>query len=254
MAWDRFRAPFRPYVSAAERALQAKREVEALRKKGRTITPVVLQGRKIAQTFWGESWCKNLEAYSDYESRLPRGRTYVRNGSVVHLGIATGKIEALVRGSSLYTVDIEIAALADKRWADVVRRCSGQLTSLIELLQGKLSAAVMAVVTDKDGGLFPSPDEIALRCSCPDWAGLCKHLAAVLYGIGARLDHEPELLFRLRGVDPATLFASKAIAGVTGRRAGRAVLPEGSLSAIFGIEIDEGEIAPKKGKKRKKAR
>src|SRR5262249_24314396 len=146
---------FRPYVPVAKRRAQAAREVEKRRKKGETITPVVIEGRTIAHTFWGKSWCDNLESYSDYENRLPRGRTYVRNGSVVDLQIKPGKVTALVSGSEIYKVDINISTLPAKEWAGIKSRCAGQIGSLVELLQGKLSKNVIEVVTAKEGGLFP---------------------------------------------------------------------------------------------------
>ena len=164
--------------------------MERLRKKGADVQPVRLTGRKIASTFWGEAWCEHLESFSDYENRLPRGRTYVRNGSVCHLAIQKGKIEAKVSGSSLYTVKIDIRTLPPAKWKSLKARCAGQVGSLLELLQGKLSDRVMTIVTDRDEGLFPSPKEIQLSCSCPDWATMCKHVAAVLYGVGARLDEQ----------------------------------------------------------------
>ena len=175
-------------------------------RRGRPSPRSVIEGRAIVSTFWGKAWCTNLEGYSDFENRLPRGRTYVRNGSVVDLKIAKGRITALVSGSELYTVQIDIAALPQKAWQVVKARCAGKVGSLVELLQGKLSNAVMEAVTDRAEGLFPKPKEIKMRCSCPDYAGMCKHLAAVMYGIGNRLDSSPELLFELRGVDHRELI------------------------------------------------
>ena len=232
-----------PYVSVADRRQRAEREVAALQKKGREVVPVTLVGRQIAATFWGKSWCKNLEAYSDYASRLPRGRTYVRNGSVVHLAIAEGKVDALVCGTSMYTVEIRIAPLAEARWNALVRECSGKIDSLVELLQGKLSSAVMDVVTRPERGLFPSPEDITLSCSCPDWASMCKHVAAVLYGIGARLDAMPDLLFRLRAVDPTTLLVTgmKGAVGRATKSTRDRVLPAQALGSVFGIDLDDAE-------------
>lgn len=234
------------YVPVAERRKQAEKEAAALRKKGRVVTPIFIEGRKIATTFWGKAWCDNLESYSDYENRLPRGRSYVRNGSIMHLEIDRGKVEAIVRGTSTYTVRVVIEPLARARWNAVVDECSGGVASLVELLGGKLSSGVMAIVTDRGRGIFPKPAEIALSCSCPDWATMCKHVAAALYGVGARLDEQPELLFRLRGVDPAALVARSV-----GRAASKASRPRGrapaiaddALGDIFGIEMDDG--APK---------
>jgi uncharacterized Zn finger protein len=214
--------------------------MDSLRKKGVDIQPVEIEGRKIAKTFWGEAWCDHLEAFSDYENRLPRGRTYVRNGSVCHLEINKGEILAKVTGSELYNLRIRIKTLPKKKWTAIKGRCAGQVASLLELLQGKLSDHVMGVVTDRKDGLFPSPREISLNCSCPDWAVMCKHVAAVLYGVGARLDRQPELLFKLRGVDHEELIAADAEAAVSAAtsRGKSKRLSGGELSDVFGIDLD----------------
>jgi len=230
---------FRPYVSAAQKRANALREVAKRQKKGETITPVVLQGRNIADTFWGKAWCENLEFYSDYENRLPRGRTYVRNGSVVDLKILAGKITALVSGSELYKITIEISSLPKKQWLDIKSQCAGEIGSLIELLQGKLSRSVMDIVTARPGGLFPKPAEIKLGCSCPDWASMCKHVAAVLYGVGARLDHQPDLLFLLRQVDHLELIQEALPTTRKTKATGKATLGNSEVASVFGIELAE---------------
>ncbi len=233
---------WRPYVPVAKRRANAARELAKLGKKtGQQADPVVLKGRNIAASFWGKAWCDNLEAYSDFENRLPRGRTYVRNGSVVDLQIAKGTVTARVSGSDLYRVEVTIRPLASKLWAAIQKECAGKIDSLLELLQGRLSAGVMQVVTRPKEGFFPTPSEIKMKCSCPDSADMCKHIAATLYGVGARLDTRPELLFLLRGVDPEEL-----IAGVTGAAAVRtsvsvptaAGLGAENLSEVFGIELE----------------
>ena len=198
---------FKPYVSVGARRAQAARELAKLQKKGRTISPVVIEGRKIARTFWGEAWCDNLERYSDYANRLPRGRTYVRNGSVVDLQVGPGSVTALVSGSTMYDVKVTVGPVAPARWSAICKDCSGAIDSLVELLQGRFSKGVMTRLCEEKTGLFPSPKDILFTCSCPDWASMCKHVAAVLYGIGARLDHQPELLFTLRKVDQQDLIA-----------------------------------------------
>ena len=206
MGWYTIRIQaLRPRRPEATR--KAQREMEKRRKKGLNVQPIVIERPVIAATFWGKAWCENLESYSDFENRLPRGRTYVRNGSVVHLEIQPGKISALVSGSELYSVEITISSLPDPHWKCVKSECAGQIGSLVELLQGRLSKSVMDVVTRRGGGLFPKPAEIKMKCSCPDWAGMCKHVAAVMYGVGARLDDKPELLFLLRKVDHLELIA-----------------------------------------------
>ena len=167
---------YRPYVPVAQRQANAMREVKKLAKKGQTVLPVEISGRQIASTFWGKAWCDNLESYSDFSNRLPRGRTYVRNGSVVDLQIEPGKVTSIVSGSSLYRITIKIKPLASSCWKNVKSQCGGQIGSLVELLQGKLSSGVMSIVTGRNGGLFPHAAEIEMSCSCPDWAGMCKHV------------------------------------------------------------------------------
>lgn len=226
------------YVPVAERRAKARREIDKLRKKGKNIQPVTLDGRTIARSFWGKGWCDHLESFSDYANRLPRGRTYVRNGSVCHLDIRPGRIEAIVSGSELYNIDIRIKELQTATWTSIKDKCTGRIGSMLELLQGKLSDQVMAIVTDRRHGLFPQPGEIALDCSCPDWASMCKHVAAVLYGVGSRLDSQPELLFLLRDVDAEELIAAEmALPDADAVTAGDA-LADDQLGAIFGIDLD----------------
>ncbi|HUG68262.1 MAG TPA: hypothetical protein VMM76_10955, partial [Pirellulaceae bacterium] len=234
---------WKPYVSVAQRKRQAAKTLESLRKKGMKVEPVVIDGNKIANTFWGKAWCDHMESFGDYSNRLPRGRTYVRNGSVCHLGLSTGEIDARVSGSELYTVKVQIAKLAPAKWKAIKQRSAGKIGSLLELLQGKLSDEVMRIVTDRKEGLFPLPKEISFKCDCPDWAGMCKHIAAVMYGIGARLDTSPELLFKLRGVDHQELIAIDAEAAVsTATTSGKSRrLDASELSDVFGIELDSSD-------------
>ena len=175
---------FAAYVPVARRRAQAAKKVAQLKKQGNTVQPVMLADRRIAKTFWGKAWCDNLESYSDFANRLPRGRTYVRNGSVIDLQIQPGEIKALVSGSEVYTIHIKITALSALCWQSLLTECAGQFHSMVELLQGRFSQSVMKVITQPKKGLFPHPREIQLRCSCPDYASVCKHVAAVLYGVG----------------------------------------------------------------------
>ena len=232
-----------PYVPVAERRRKAVRAMEQRRKAGHPVAPVTIIGRAIATTFWGTAWCDNIESYRDFESRLPRGRTYVRSGAVVDLQISPGHIEAIVCGSELYDVSVTITETPKTRWRSICADCAGGIDSVVELLQGQFSRAVMQRLCRQQGGLFPRPSEIRFSCSCPDYAGMCKHVAAVLYGVGARLDHQPELLFRLRAVDETDLVA-QAGAGLK-----LATRPPGSgrmlrtddVAALFGLDIAGGE-------------
>jgi uncharacterized Zn finger protein len=227
-----------PYVSVAQRKTNAEKEIKALRKKGVVISPVMIEGRKIARTFWGTAWCENLQRYRDFAYRLERGRSYVRNGLVLDLQIAPREITAMVSGSELYTVKIAITNVAKPLWKQLCADCSGGIDSLVELLQGRFSKAVMTRLCEIDTGLFPRPKEIRFTCSCPDHASMCKHVAAALYGVGARLDESPELLFKLRAVDAAELLgnalpAAKAPASLAGA----------DLAALFGLEMADDEPA-----------
>ena len=239
MSWFQFR----PYVPVAQRRAQAVREVARRTTKGVAVSPVRIEGRAIASTFWGRAWCTNLEGYSDFENRLPRGRSYVRNGSVVDLKIEKGRIVALVSGSELYEIQIDIAVLPKEHWLALKKQCAGKIGTLVELLQGKLSNAVMETVTARERGLFPKPNEIRMRCSCPDYAGMCKHVAAVMYGVGHRLDSSPELLFVLRAVDHAELIGVAIPAVRTGTRSGARTIDPDDLGAIFGVEIGAAPVA-----------
>lgn len=230
---------WRPYVPVAKRRKNGEKNATKLLKKGEKIEPVKINGRTIAKSFWGKAWCEHLESFSDYANRLPRGRTYVRNGSVIHLSIDEGKVTAFVQGSDLYKIAVEIKSVEAKKWKTISEHCSGEVGSVIELMQGKLSDEVMKTITDRDNGLFPKPTEISLKCSCPDSAYLCKHLAAVMYGIGSRLDNEPELLFKLRKVDHMELI-SKAVIKTSGTGAQKSKSLEGQdLSNLFNIDLDD---------------
>ncbi|HWE07302.1 MAG TPA: SWIM zinc finger family protein [Rhizomicrobium sp.] len=240
MAW-------RPYVPVAVRHRNAQKKLARLKKRGQPAAPVIIAGRNIATSFWGKSWCENLESYSDYANRLPRGRTYVRNGSVVDLQIAKGEVAAFVCGSELYKVAIAITPVAPHHWKAICRDCAGSIDSLVELLGGRLAKGVMERVCRKGGGLFPAPGAIKLSCSCPDWADMCKHVAAALYGVGARLDEKPELLFVLRGVDEKDLLAAAAKHVPLAKKTPGAakLLDESDVADVFGIEMAASADAPR---------
>ena len=236
--WNQAR---RPRVSEQRQraARESQRLVKRLAKSGRKPSPVAIDGRAIARSFWGKAWCDNLESYRDYENRLPRGRSYARNGAVLDLEVKPGTVAAVVSGTSLYDVEVEIKPLAPAHWTRIKAQCAGQVGSLIELLEGRLSERVMQIITHREQGLFPKPAEIKMTCSCPDWATMCKHVAAVMYGVGARFDHQPELLFTLRKVDHGELIAAATDVGVSRRHSQRKTLASEDLGSMFGIEIAE---------------
>jgi uncharacterized Zn finger protein len=248
---SRYYGGWAPYVPVAQRRANAAKKLDKLRTKGLIVPAVEIIGRKIAGSFWGKGWCDHMESFSDYANRLPRGRTYVRNGSVCHLDIQTGRVEAIVSGSELYNIAVTIAPLTKRKWEAVKAACAGRIGSLIDLLRGKLAGGVMEVVSNRENGLFPLPGEIRFTCDCPDSAHMCKHIAAVLYGVGARLDHTPEKLFLLRGVSHEELVdVSAAVRDKAGATTSRRRIDATGLGDVFGIDIaDAGETmkpAPRK--------
>ncbi len=230
---------WKPYVPVAKRRDRAKKKIAKAMTTGEAIAPIPPFRGALAKNFWGQAWCENLERYSDYANRLPRGRTYVRNGSIIDLRIMPGRVTAQVMGSRLYRVEVAIKTLPQATWKTILADCAGSLGSLVDLLRGKLSKAVMERVARPNDGLFPSPHEIRLACSCPDWAGMCKHVAATLYGVGTRLDLQPEMLFILRDVDASELIDAAA----AGMEAPAPTIEAGKrlsgdrLADVFGIEL-----------------
>lgn len=235
MWWD--------YQDVAEAKERIQREIAKRKKKGEAFEALVpAAGKKhVCTTFWGKAWCSHLESYQEYESRLLRGRSYLRQGNVYNVEIEPGKVTAVVAGSELYDTQVFIQPLKASKWQDIVEKCEGQVGSMLDLLAGKLGDGVMSVLSDAEEGLFPKTKEIRFNCSCPDHADMCKHVSAVLYGVGVLLDTKPELLFTLRGVDGADLLAKAKDAAVTGVIENGGELAGADLSALFGIEL--GEIA-----------
>jgi uncharacterized Zn finger protein len=237
---------YAPYVSVAARRAKAEKAAAKATKAGATLSPIAPYRGAIAKTFWGKAWCDNLEHYSDYANRLPRGRTYVRNGSVIDLQIANSDVQAKVMGSSLYSVKVTVAEVAAKHWQAIGADCAGSIDSMVALLQGKLTKPVMERICKPQTGLFPAPKDIRFSCSCPDSASMCKHIAAVLYGVGARLDQQPELLFKLRQVDAKDLVAQAGAGLPKGKHtpAASKVLDDSELADVFGLELDEAVAVP----------
>ena len=238
VGYDGF-APYVPVATKIARGHAAAKKLAA--KEGRSPDPVQIVGRKIAKTFWGLKWCESLERYRDFANRLPRGATYVRNGSVADLVIKPGSVRAIVGGSEAYSVTITIKTLSPKVWQSISADCAHEIESLFDLLQGRFSDGVMTRLTRAEDGLFPRPTEITMNCTCPDGAFVCKHIAAVMYGVGSRLDVRPELLFTLRKVDHRELIgraASTANLDQSLNSTEGLSLSDSELLDIFGIEMD----------------
>jgi len=237
---------FPKYVSVAEKKARAAKKLKELSKKKSNMKPVALEGSALAHTWWGKAWNRNLEQYADYSNRIGRGRSYVRHGAVLDLQIEQGEVIALVQGSGRnpYSVSVKIRTLKKETWQRMKTACEGTLESFQELLAGNFPKALGEIFICKDSGMFPAPREIKFDCSCPDWADMCKHVAAVLYGVGVRLDEDPKLFFRLRdaGIDE---LIKQAVAGKVekllekaGRKSGR-IIEDKDIASVFGIDMEE---------------
>jgi uncharacterized Zn finger protein len=231
------------YVTVAEKRQLALKAIEKLKKKNPGITPVILTGRSLTRTWWGKSWNVNLEGYADYANRISRGRSYVRNNAVLDLQITDGTVSALVQGSESkpYQIKIAIHPLPPNNWEILTKECAGKIDSLQELIEGKFPKALSELFTTRGKGLFPAPREIILNCSCPDGARMCKHVAAALYGVGVRLDEDPTLFFKLRGVNVEELISetimrkSKSLLEKSKTKS-RRVMEDTDVSGMFGLE------------------
>ncbi|MBF0201503.1 MAG: SWIM zinc finger family protein [Desulfamplus sp.] len=247
------------YVPVAEKQAKAEKKIKQLRKKHPDITPVIIQGSAIATTWWGKEWNKNLERYADYNNRIGRGRSYVRHGAVLDLKIEPGKVKALVQGSMSrpYEVTIDIEKIPNANWVDIKQACKGNMENMQQLIVGKFPKTLAETFTRKGSGLFPAPKEIDFSCSCPDSAYMCKHVAAVLYGIGTRLDSDPTLFFRLRKVNINDLISEtieeskREILSKSSKKTSRVIEDEDSLSELFGIDLGDGGVPQKEEGKKK---
>ena len=242
---------FSKYVRKAEKKAKAEKKLIQLKNK-QDVRPVIIEGSVIARTWWGKAWNKNLESYADYTNRIGRGRSYVRCGAVLDLQVHPGEIKALVQGSRAkpYSINIRIKKLNKNTWQQITSACAGKLESLEELLTGKFPKALEETFMQRKTGLFPSPREIEFDCSCPDWASMCKHVAATLYGVGARFDEDPTLFFTLRGVAMVDLIkwtvANKVedLLHKASQKSSR-IIEGADLSSVFGLDlVEEGSLTP----------
>lgn len=243
---------FSRYVTVAEKRAKAQKKLKQLKKKNSNITPLVLQGTKLAHTWWGMAWNTNLKKYADYSNRVGRGRSYIRNGYVLDFKINPGEVTSLVQGTSSrpYEVAIKIKSLNKKAWSEIKKQCEGKIESLQELIEGRFPKELVEIFTSKGKGLFPLPREIEFSCSCPDWAGMCKHVAATLYGVGVKLDEDPKLFFLLRKAEMDDLITealrdkSKKMLKKAEQKTSR-VINDSDADKIFGINFDKRAVSVK---------
>ncbi|MBU2454221.1 MAG: hypothetical protein KJ668_13015, partial [Proteobacteria bacterium] len=235
------------YVSVAEKKARAEKKIKQLMKKNPGLSPVKICGNTLAASWWGKAWNTNLEGYADFSNRIERGRSYVRHGAVLDLKIESGNISALVQGSyaAPYQVKITIKPLKKAVWEKIIDQCKGKIDSLDALLNGALPQAMETILTQQGNGIFPSPKDIVFDCSCPDWAYMCKHVAATLYGVGARLDTDPSLFFLLRKANKEDLVSSvirseaDQLLKKAKTRTSKRIIRDADLSSAFGINLDD---------------
>ena len=228
-------------LSAEEIKQKAGESAKKEKAKGKTLSPITVTGRKIVTSWWGRAWCDNLEQYADYSSRLDRGKRYIRSGAVIDLQIQYGKISARVQGTrkTPYKIEIRISPLPEERCQTMIQKCGNKIENLEKLLTGNFPEELKDLFTGTQG-LFPEPREISFQCSCPDWALMCKHVSAALYGVGARLDQDPLMLFQLRGIEVGRLIdvtlenkVEKMLENVD--RESSRIIESGDVNDLFGV-------------------
>lgn len=229
-----------PTVAELRKRINESRK--SAKEKGKSYEPVTPPpGRNIVSSWWGKAWCENLQQYADYSTRLGRGLRYVRNGTVLDLKIKKGKVEARVQGtrSTPYKVEIKISPLSEEICQSIIERCGNRLENMESLINGEFPEDLKDLFTGKDG-LFPTPSEISFNCSCPDWALMCKHVAAVMYGIGIRLDENPFYFFELRGID-VDRFINVALESKVekmldnARKRSERIIKNANIKELFGV-------------------
>lgn len=222
-------------VQAAQDAV--KREIIRRCERGEVYTPFdAPTGTKLARNFWGQAWQQHLATFEHFSGRLSKGRSYLRLGQLYNLEMEPGMVRAEVAGAALYEVAVQVKPMTQERWEQLVVRCTGRVTGMLDLLEGKLSDEVMAVMTGIDAGLFPEAHDVRVVCSCPDHADLCKHGAAVLYAVGLQFDREPAGFFKLRGVRVDDLCQGASVV-LEQKNEGAVELPDADLEKLFGIDL-----------------
>lgn len=238
-------ARYPKYVSVAEKKARNERKIKKLEKKIENLKPIRIKGRKIAKTWWGEAWNNNLEIYADYSNRLSRGRSYVGQGAIADLKIDDGRVDALVIGSGRnpYNIQITVEPLGAEKYKNLIKKIEGKLSSLEDLIKGKFPKVLEEIFVSSESNLFPKSDEIHFYCDCPDYATMCKHVVATLYGVGAKFDEEPLLFFKLRNIQVEDLISStiektsKKLIEQSENKSER-VIEDSDMMAIFDIDLD----------------
>lgn len=237
---------FQPYKIPTATELEKKKEKSRTRLRGHDLKPIVIEGKTLGRTWWGKAWNQNLESYADYSNRVGRGKTYVRQGMVIHLNIEEAQVFGLVQGrkKAPYEILVKIEPSTEDDIKAIGEISRQHVESFESLLHGEFPKELEVLFTRKGFGLFPSPKEIDFYCSCPDHAYMCKHVAAVLYGIGSRLDEDPQLFFTLRQINGINFIKESIDVVLTDMLNGAGVKTERTISEekakrLFGFDEEK---------------
>lgn len=192
-------------------------------------------------TWWGEQWLNAL-THIDYDNRLPRGRTYANKGAVKDLKLSGGALHAKVQGSRPrpYQVSIQVPSLTEKNVENLLDALVSDPGVIARLLNGELDPSVLTHAQYLGIAIFPSKwKDLAMQCSCPDWAVPCKHLAAAIYLMSREIDSNPFLVFSLRSVDLAQRLK---VRGIHIEREAAVQLPR--FSALLATDNALVEVTP----------
>ena len=210
---------------------------------------VKIDGKVISSSWWGQMWCRNIENYSNIRNRLERGRTYIRQNTVKSLSISNNCAESQVQGHSKepYRVIINIKTIEKSKYDNILNKCENSVDNLESLMTGSFPKEYQQFFTDEEYGLFPKSNEIDYNCTCLDYEKnmhMCKHIAATMYAIGNKLDNDPLIFFKLRGIDISefsnkilkkeTEFVWNNINGESNRK-----INSNDISFLFGVDCDE---------------
>lgn len=164
----------------------------------------------IGETWWSKRWISVLESFN-MGTRLTRGRSYARQGQVISIDVELGQVKAKVQGSmpKPYNVKIGLQPLSSQDWEKVIEAMASQALFAAKLLAGEMPQNIEEAFGAVHLSLFPtSLKDLDTKCSCPDYANPCKHIAAVYYLLAERFDEDPFLIFKLRGRTKEQIIAA----------------------------------------------
>jgi SNF2 family DNA or RNA helicase/uncharacterized Zn finger protein len=198
------------------------------------------------QTWWGKQWLNALSNI-DYSNRLPRGKTYANKGAVMDFSIKNHLISAKVQGSERkpYKQDISLQAFTKKEAEIIIETIAENMVVLAALLSRQIPKELDRLLKEQNIQLFPNDwRSLNMKCSCPDYAVPCKHLAAVVYLLANEIDKNPFNLFELRGLPLLKELESRKILSLENQKEtyfkfSNFVQPESMPSYLGKVSLDE---------------